>query len=152
MSKQIECHTKEVKNMPRHGENIYKRRDGRYEGRYVVGKTATGKTKFGYVYGYQYMEVRRKLAAHKTALLTRSLTDAPAHCRITPREWMMHWMENEVSGSVKASSYQTHLTQINKHILPAPGGLYLTQFIISEKSNSSSLPVVSSRPIISSAR
>ena len=100
----------------------------------------------------QYMEVRRKLAAHKTALLTRSLTDAPAQCRITLREWMMHWMENEVSGSVKTSSYQTYLTQINKHILPALDGLYLTQFIISEKSNSSSLPVVSSRPIISSAR
>lgn len=30
--------------MPRHGENIYKRRDGRYEGRYVVGKTAAGNT------------------------------------------------------------------------------------------------------------
>ena len=44
--------------MPRHGENIYKRRDGRYEGRYVIGKTAGGKTKFGYVYGYQYTEVR----------------------------------------------------------------------------------------------
>lgn len=29
--------------MPRHGENIYKRRDGRYEGRYVIGKTASGK-------------------------------------------------------------------------------------------------------------
>ena len=140
------------KSMCRHGENIYKRKDGRCEGRYIVGKTDEGKTRFGYVYGYQYMEVRRKLAAHKTALLTQSLTDAPAQCRITPREWMMPWMENEVSGSVKASSYQTYLTQINKHILPAPGGLHLTQFIISEKSNSSSLPVVSSRPIISSAR
>lgn len=29
--------------MPIHGENIYKRQDGRYEGRYVVGKTTTGK-------------------------------------------------------------------------------------------------------------
>ena len=51
--------------MPRHGENIYKRRDGRYEGRYVVGKTATGKTKFGYVYGYQYTEVRNELLRKK---------------------------------------------------------------------------------------
>lgn len=101
--------------MCRHGENIYKRKDGRYEGRYIVGKTDEGKTRFGYVYGYQYMEVRRKLAEHKTALLTRSLTDAPARCRITLREWMMHWMENEVLGSVKASSYQTHLAQINRH-------------------------------------
>ena len=109
--------------MCRHGENIYKRKDGRYEGRYVIGKTVEGKTKFGYVYGYQYMEVRRKLAEHKTAQI-----DAPARCRITLREWMMHWMENEVLGSVKASSYQTYLTQINKHILPALGGLYLIQF------------------------
>ena len=113
--------------MCRHGENIYRRKDGRYEGRYIIGKTDEGKTKFGYVYGYQYMEVRRKLAEHKTALLTRSLTDAPARCRITLREWMMHWMENEVLGSVKASSYQTYLAQINRHIFPVLGGLYLTQ-------------------------
>lgn len=52
--------------MPRHGENIYKRRDGRYEGRYVVGKTATGKTRFGYIYGCQYTEVRNKLLQKKS--------------------------------------------------------------------------------------
>ena len=34
--------------MCRHGENIYKRKDGRYEGRYVLGKTEEGKTRFGY--------------------------------------------------------------------------------------------------------
>ena len=50
--------------MCRHGENIYRRKDGRYEGRYIVGKTDEWKTRFGYVYGYQYMEVRRKLAEH----------------------------------------------------------------------------------------
>ena len=55
--------------MPRHGENIYKRRDGRYEGRYVVGKLATGKTKFGYVYGYRYTEVRNELLRKKTERL-----------------------------------------------------------------------------------
>ena len=32
--------------MCRHGENIYRRKDGRYEGRYVIGKTAEGKTRF----------------------------------------------------------------------------------------------------------
>lgn len=40
--------------MARHGENIYKRKDGRYERRYVIGKTENGKTKFGYVYGRKY--------------------------------------------------------------------------------------------------
>ena len=80
----------------------------------MIGKTAEGKTRFGYVYGYQYMEVRNRLAEHK-AVLVRPLTEPPARCRITLREWMMHWMENEMLGSVKASSYQTYLTQINKH-------------------------------------
>lgn len=51
--------------MARHGENIYKRRDGRYEGRYVIGKTATGKTRFGYVYGRQYHKVRNKVLQKK---------------------------------------------------------------------------------------
>ena len=55
--------------MPRHGENIYKRRDGRYEGRYVIGKTASGKTRFGYVYSYQYTEVRNELLQKKAAQL-----------------------------------------------------------------------------------
>ena len=42
--------------MARRGENIYKRKDGRYEGRYVVGKKANGQTKFGYVFARQYAE------------------------------------------------------------------------------------------------
>lgn len=46
--------------MARHGENIYKRKDGRYEGRYVIGKTQSGRTRFGYVYGYQYAEVKKE--------------------------------------------------------------------------------------------
>ena len=29
--------------MCRHGENIYKRKDGRYEGRYIVGKQTKGR-------------------------------------------------------------------------------------------------------------
>ena len=45
--------------MARHGENIYKRKDGRYEGRYVIGKTPSGRTRFGYVYGYKYAEVKK---------------------------------------------------------------------------------------------
>ena len=36
--------------MPRKGENIYKRKDGRWEGRYKKGRSGTGKTSYGYVY------------------------------------------------------------------------------------------------------
>ena len=47
--------------MCKHGENIYRRKDGRYEGRYVIGRAPKGRTKFGYGYGRTYGEGRRKL-------------------------------------------------------------------------------------------
>ena len=47
--------------MARKGENIYKRKDGRYEGRYIKGYGANGKAKFGYVYSRSYREVKDKL-------------------------------------------------------------------------------------------
>lgn len=37
--------------MPRKGENIYKRKDGRWEGRYIKSRTPAGKANYGYVYG-----------------------------------------------------------------------------------------------------
>ena len=36
--------------MARHGENIHKRKDGRWEGRYIKGRSETGKAIWGYVY------------------------------------------------------------------------------------------------------
>ena len=33
--------------MPRKGENIYKRKDGRWEGRYIKARSQTGKAVYG---------------------------------------------------------------------------------------------------------
>ncbi|MFQ9511548.1 MAG: site-specific integrase, partial [Lachnospiraceae bacterium] len=43
--------------MPRKGENIYLRKDGRWEGRYIKGRRPDGKIKFGSIYGKQYSDV-----------------------------------------------------------------------------------------------
>ena len=51
--------------MARHGENIYKRKDGRWEGRYIKGYDAEGKAKPGYVYGKTYKEAKEKLTFAK---------------------------------------------------------------------------------------
>lgn len=45
--------------MTRNGENIYKRKDGRWEGRYII-KSAKG-SKYGYVYAKEYSEVKAEL-------------------------------------------------------------------------------------------
>ena len=47
--------------MPRKGDNIYKRKDGRWEGRYVKGRR-NGRTIFGSVFAGTYREAREKLA------------------------------------------------------------------------------------------
>ena len=47
--------------MARRGENIRKRKDGRWEGRYIKARTPEGKIQWGYVYGTAYVEVKRVL-------------------------------------------------------------------------------------------
>ena len=46
--------------MPKRGENIYKRKDGRWEGRYIRGRTASGQAEYGYVYADSYKACRAK--------------------------------------------------------------------------------------------
>ena len=54
--------------MPRHGENIYKRKDGRWEARYVKAINIDGSKKYGSVYGKSYAEAvsYTHLRAHET--------------------------------------------------------------------------------------
>lgn len=47
--------------MPRKGENIRKRKDGRWEGRYRNGVKADGTYRYSSVYGKSYSEVKNKL-------------------------------------------------------------------------------------------
>lgn len=108
--------------MSRHGENIYRRRDGRYEGRYVVGRE-DGRTRFGYVYGRQYADVRRRLLMKK-AEMAESLQQTGGE---TLGHWMQRWLEDEVRPGVKPSSYQTYMRLLRCHLLPLLGGVPVTK-------------------------
>ncbi len=48
--------------MARHGENIRKRKDGRWEGRCLLYNKEKGKQRYRSVYGRTYEEAREKLA------------------------------------------------------------------------------------------
>ena len=54
--------------MPKKGENIYKRKDGRWEGRYIRLRNIGGKAEYGYIYGKSYAEVKKKLMNAKVAV------------------------------------------------------------------------------------
>lgn len=111
--------------MAKRGENIYRRKDGRYEGRYVVGKRADGRTRFGYIYGYQYGEVRDKLLLMKARQVRRRNPLPPYREKFD--EWAEEWWSRELSGRIKASSRQTYRNILNRHLLPVLGNCALTE-------------------------
>lgn len=51
------------------GENIYQRKDGRWEARYIKARMPNGKIKYGFCYGRTYKEAKEKREAKKLLLL-----------------------------------------------------------------------------------
>lgn len=103
--------------MPRHGENIYKRKDGRWEGRYIIGYRESGKARYGAVYAHSYQEVKQKLNQAKNGQLVKKTA-------VTVEELFDLWLERERS-FVKQSTYSNYYTLIRSHILPEIGCMRL---------------------------
>ena len=107
-------------NMARHGENIYKRKDGRWEGRYIKGYDADGKSIPGYVYGKTYKEAKEKLTLAKVNAkekVKRISSD------MTVSDWFDKWLESQ--RRIKRSTYTTYSSNINKHIKKKLGKIKL---------------------------
>lgn len=56
--------------MARRGENIHKRKDGRWEGRYIKARTPDRRICWGYIYGTTYAEVKQRLIHKKSEYST----------------------------------------------------------------------------------
>ena len=71
--------------MARRGENIRKRKDGRWEGRYTLPNVETGKSVSHSVYARTYREAKDKLsAAKKEAENARAKGTSPGE--VTPQD------------------------------------------------------------------
>lgn len=73
--------------MPRRGENIYKRKDGRWEGRYIADRKPDGKAVYRSIYGTSYAQVRERLVAkrqetHKRQMDIKSLSEILGHANV----------------------------------------------------------------------
>lgn len=108
--------------MARKGENIYKRKDGRWEARYIKGYELSGKIKYGSCYGKTYKEAKEKAAQCKAAL--RNNTPLPGiNNRRRFAFFCNEWMQLE-KGKVKDSTYVKYESIMTKHILPSLGGCF----------------------------
>ena len=102
--------------MARRGENIRKRSDGRWEGRYIKGRSADGKPCWGYVYGATYAEVREISIRKKAEYGIYNLNGTD----ITFKEISEQWLYS-VRQSVKESTFSHYQYTLRHYLLPVFG-------------------------------
>lgn len=110
--------------MSKRGENIYKRKDGRWEGRYIKDRTVGGKAIYGYVYAYSYKETRTKLqdairdwhSSEQTCQEETETTDFQS----LAEEWFCH-----MKPLVKESTYRKYSNLWQSYIRPQLGHMQI---------------------------
>lgn len=105
--------------MSKRGENIYKRKDGRWEGRCIKGRTADGKVRYAYVYGNTYADTKQKLLDRRVALAQKN-DYSSSHTKYGD---ILHSWVVMSRVHIKESTYSRYIHLANTHILPYLGGL-----------------------------
>ena len=103
--------------------NIRKRKDGRWEGRYTVGRDPeTGKSTIKNVLGKTQAEVKEKL---KKAIEENVGIDYGKAKTYTVGSWLEVWMENYAKIKLRPSTYKTSQGFLKNHIKPQIGSIPL---------------------------
>lgn len=101
--------------MARRGENIYKRKDGRWEGRYKSGIKADGTAKYSSIYGKTYAEVKAELSEKR---VKTAVSVVPKN--LTLNNLFSIWFA-DIRLKVKESTYMNYRMKYDKHISPTLG-------------------------------
>jgi len=117
--------------MAKHGENIYKRKDGRWEGRYIKGRKPDGKSAYGYVYARKYSECKEKLAQARARHMYVQHGYAGNTVKICGNgsvlDFIRYWLHCIVRPHIKVSTFNNYVTIVEKWILPFFGERKLHQ-------------------------
>lgn len=105
--------------MPRKGENIYKRKDGRWEGRYIKRRNGK-KAIYGYVYAKNYSEVKRKLNLKRTETIQEIKLEKTLQKDISFTTIAKFWLMS-IKPSVKESTWIKYRNTLNCQIIPRIG-------------------------------
>ncbi len=118
------------------GENIFKRKDGRWEARYIKGREVSGKIKYGYCYGKTYKEAKEKVEKVKAEIANGkyiSRANARQHFCVFCEEWL-----ESNKYRIKESTYVKYLHVLEQHIKPRLGMYYpldMDEFLLKKFSN-----------------
>ncbi len=106
--------------MAKRGSNIYKRKDGRFEGRVPVGYQDNGKIKYKSVYARTLSEVKEKMLEMYSIRQNQPVSSI----KLTVHEAAEQWLSS-AKLRVKESSYVNYANIVNKHIIPILGGEFM---------------------------
>lgn len=109
--------------MSRRGENIYKRKDGRWEGRYIKGRKNDGTILYGYIYRNSYKLVKEQLTIMK-AYHYQEYHNKDFKYDGTLEQWSKQWLEN-IKDKVKMSTFVSYSNKLAIHIYPILGNTLL---------------------------
>lgn len=115
--------------MSRRGENIYKRKDGRWEGRYEKGRKENGAIKYGYVYSHSYHDVRHKLYSLKVKYQT--LHEMNGRSAMPLVTWGNKWL-SQIQETVKPSTYASYTHKLTTYIYPTIGDRPINELEVEE--------------------
>ena len=102
--------------------NIRKRKDGRWEGRYVAGHDAEGKPIRRNVMGKSQAEVKEKL---KTALAEAGAVDLSKVDTYTVGSWAEHWYRLYAWPNLRDSTRRSYEGLIRQRVVPVLGDIPL---------------------------
>ena len=106
--------------MARRGDNIHKRKDGRWEGRYQDGYRADGSAKYSSVYAYSYFECKKKLVDAQSS--TKSISKIQTEKLLS--DLLIQWLfANQIR--LKGATEAKYTNIIESHIIPEIGGVKL---------------------------
>ena len=104
------------------GENIFHRKDGRWEARYIRGYEMSGKIKYGYCYGKTYREAKEKVTKYKAAIMSgKAIVTGTARHRFA--YYCAEWLRTK-KVKIRESTYVKYSTILERHIKPKLGGCY----------------------------
>ena len=111
--------------MPKKGNGIYQRRDGRYEAIHYYGiNPATGRPKKLTRYGKTAKEAKEKLRLAVAELTTGTMLD---NTNMTLEQWLNKWLAVYSKPNTKQSTFISYEGYARGHIIPNIGKLKLSQ-------------------------
>ena len=117
--------------MARKEASIYKRKDGRWEARYVKEIGVDGKKRYGSVYGKSYTEAQQR----RFAIIQDTRMHGATSFSLILSDIMWEWLQS-MKNNIKPNTYQKYDGIIKNHVEPCSIGKSNIRFLTSSSLSS----------------